>query len=46
MRLNYGCGDGLVVGDPDRSSPVWRVFYAPREGSGNLVQVDVRVAWY
>jgi hypothetical protein len=47
MRLNYACGNGdsFVVGDPDSSRPVWRVFYAPK-GSGNFVQVDVRVAWY
>jgi hypothetical protein len=46
MRINYGCpGGGLVVGDLDRSQPVWRVFYQ-KEGAPSLEQVDVTVAWY
>ena len=46
MRINYGCpGGGQVVGDIDRSQPVWRVFYQ-KEGAASLVQVEVTVAWY
>jgi hypothetical protein len=46
MRIHYGCpGGGQVVGDPDKSHPVWRVFYQ-KEGAASLDQVDVIVAWY
>lgn len=46
MRINYGCpGGGQVVGDLDRSLPVWRVFYQ-KQGASALEQVGVRVAWY
>jgi hypothetical protein len=46
MRINYGCPGGFqVVGDIDRSAPVWRVFFQPENASA-LEQVDVLVVWY
>jgi hypothetical protein len=46
MRINYGCAGGFqVVGDLDRSAPVWRVFFQAEKASA-LEQVDVVVAWY
>jgi hypothetical protein len=46
MRINYGCPGGWnVVGDIDRSQPVWRVF-AQGENSSVLEQVDIAVAWF
>lgn len=46
MRINYGCPGGFqVVGDIDRSRPLWRVFYQG-EKSIALEQVDVNVAWF
>lgn len=44
MRLNYGCPKGVIYGDPDRSLPVWTVFYQAN-GSNDLVRVDVQVAY-
>jgi len=43
-RLNYVCPQGVIYGDPDRSSQPWTVFYQAK-GSNNLVQVAVRVAY-
>jgi hypothetical protein len=46
MRINYGCPGGFqVVGDIDRSQPLWRVFFQG-EKSIALEQVDVAVAWF
>lgn len=46
MRINYGCPGGFqVVGDIDRTAPVWRVFFQG-EQSAVLEEVDVTVAWY
>jgi hypothetical protein len=46
MRINYGCPGGfIVVGDIDRSQPVWRVFFQG-EKSISLEQTEVAVAWY
>jgi hypothetical protein len=46
MRINYGCPGGFqVVGDVDRSSRVWHVFFQA-ENAYELEQVDVAVAWY
>jgi len=46
MRINYGCpGGSNIVGDIDRSQPVWRVF-AQGENSSVLEQVDIAVAWH
>lgn len=46
MRINYGCPGGFqVVGDIDRSRPVWRVFFQA-ENAMALEQVDVATAWY
>ena len=45
MRLNYGCTDkGWVLGDVDRSSQPWRVFYTRNIQSGDYVQIDVSEA--
>lgn len=47
LRIDYGCvGGGVVVGGPDRTSPVWRVFYQAAGSSVALEQVEVRTAWY
>jgi hypothetical protein len=45
LRMNYGCvGGGMVIGDDDRSSPVWVVSYLDDGGlATNLV--EVAVAW-
>lgn len=46
MRINYGCPGGfIVVGDINRSQPVWRVFLQA-EKSSVLEEVDVVVAWF
>jgi hypothetical protein len=46
MRINYGCPGGWnIVGDIDRSQPVWRVF-AQTENASALEQVEIAVAWY
>lgn len=46
MRINYGCPNGFtIVGDIDRSQPVWRVF-SEGEKSIALEQEDVAVAWF
>ena len=46
MRINHGCTGGFqVVGDIDRSAPVWRVFFQG-EKSITLELVDAAVAWF
>jgi hypothetical protein len=46
MRINYGCPGGfIVVGDIDRSEPVWRAF-SQGEKSSSLDLSDIAVAWY
>lgn len=46
MRINYGCPDGFnVVGDIDRSEPIWRAFVQGQKSIA-LEQVDVAVAWF
>jgi hypothetical protein len=46
MRLNYGCQNKAeVIGDVERSAPVWRVF-ARRPSEAIVRYVDVLVAWY
>jgi len=46
MRINYGCPGGfIVVGDMDRSQPVWRAFFQG-EKSISLDLTDIAVAWY
>ena len=46
MRINYGCPGGfIVVGDIDRSQPVWRAF-SQGEKSISLDLTDIAVAWY
>jgi hypothetical protein len=45
-RINYGCpGGSQVVGEIDRSQPVWRAFFQG-EKSIALEQADVAVAWF
>ena len=47
MRINYGCSDGAqVVGSPDQTLPLWRVFYQTENRSLSLDQVGVTTAWY
>jgi hypothetical protein len=45
MRINYFCSDGgMLLGEPDRSFPVWTVSHVARGAfASNLV--DVTVAW-
>ena len=46
MRINYGCpGGSIVVGNIDRSQPLWRVFF---QGANSIAleQTDVVVAWF
>jgi hypothetical protein len=46
MRLNYGCENHSgVIGDVDRSEPLWRVFVQPVSG-WTVRQIGVAVAWY
>jgi len=46
MRTNYGCPGGfIVVGDVDRSQPIWRAF-SQGEKSISLDLADIAVAWY
>lgn len=46
IRINYGCpGGSQLVGDIDRTQPVWRVFFQG-EKSIALEQVEVAVAWF
>ena len=46
MRINYGCPDGfIIVGDIDRSQPVWRAF-SQGQKSIALEEVDVAAAWF
>ena len=46
MRINYGCPGGfIVVGEIDRSQPVWRAF-SQGEKSISLDLTDIAVAWY
>jgi hypothetical protein len=45
MRLNYECDPkGWVLGDLDRSSQPWRVFFTPEFHGADYVQVDVSEA--
>lgn len=46
MRINYGCPGGfIVVGDIDRSQPLWRAF-SQGEKATSLDLTDIAVAWY
>ena len=46
LRLNYGCADGGdVFGDPNRSTPLWRVYFTAK-GAVNLHQVQVAQAYF
>jgi hypothetical protein len=44
LRANYGCPNGIVYGDADRSQAIWTVYYQAN-GSSQLVRVGVRVAY-
>lgn len=45
QRINYGCeGGGSVIGDPDRSEPLWVANYLD-DGALATTQVPVVVAW-
>jgi hypothetical protein len=43
-RVNYRCVNGGVVGDPDRTGPVWKVRYFTLR-SRQITNVTVRRAW-
>ena len=44
-RLHYGCeGGGGVLGEVDRTEPLWTVAYLP-DGAVSTTLVDVTVAW-
>jgi hypothetical protein len=46
MRVNYFClGGGSVLGDPDRTLPVWAVTYLP-DGAFASELVDVATVWH
>lgn len=46
MRVNYFCsGGGSILGDPDRSRPVWAVTYLA-EGAVASELVEVAVVWH
>ncbi|MDQ3694369.1 MAG: hypothetical protein M3464_12175 [Chloroflexota bacterium] len=46
MRINYFCsGGGAILGEPDRSRPVWTVIYV-REGAYMTDLIDVTVVWH
>jgi hypothetical protein len=46
MRVNYFCsGGGSILGDPDRSQPVWAVTYLA-EGAVASELVEVAVVWH
>ena len=45
MRINYGCAGGSVVGDIDRSLPVWAVSYLANDAVATDL-VEVATAWY
>lgn len=44
-RVNYGCDDGYIVGDPDRSNEVWTALYGNEE-STTLQAEHVGRAWF
>jgi hypothetical protein len=47
LRANYGCESAaIILGDPDRSAPVWQVFILPLTGRYYMEQIGVAVAWY
>ena len=46
MRVNYFCsGGGSILGDPDRSLPIWAVTYLA-EGAVASELVEVAVVWH
>jgi len=40
LRESYGCPGGSLYGDPNRSSPIWTIWYQAA-GSNSLVQINV-----
>lgn len=44
-RLNYGCQQGYVVGDLDRSTPAWTALYGADEASSVRAE-PVRRVWF
>ena len=45
QRINYGCDDGgVVIGEVDRSTPMWTVAYLA-DGASASDLVDVVTAW-
>lgn len=45
MRLNYACGNGAwLLGDPDRSSDTWTIFYLKSQQDSNATQARIQTA--
>lgn len=45
MRANYGCEHGgWIIGDPDRSTALWHVFYTANPKAADYTRVSVRTA--
>jgi hypothetical protein len=45
MRINYGCPGGSVIGDVDRTLPVWAVSYLANDATATDL-IEVTAAWY
>jgi hypothetical protein len=47
MRINYGCtGGGILIGNPQRGSPTWSIFYASSFKANQFQRVALRSAWW
>jgi hypothetical protein len=46
MRINYGCGSGYLLGNPNRSSATWRIFFAEGYKSKELTRISLAAAWW
>jgi hypothetical protein len=44
LRVNYGCDGGSILGEVDRSQPLWTASYLA-DGAVSTTLVDVVVAW-
>jgi hypothetical protein len=45
LRLNYGCSNGAwLLGDPKRSTPLWRILYLPSLKSAQATPVPILTA--
>ncbi|HZT90752.1 MAG TPA: hypothetical protein VFA05_01805 [Gaiellaceae bacterium] len=47
MRIGYACSNkGVLVGNPRRSTPTWRIFFAKSFAASNVRLVPVAEAWW